>query len=277
MFKKKSKNPNRAMLKEGLLCEGGGLNADALAKLNKGGRINGSEAGSSFDGDRSSMRKSKSKLSDSTYIDGLENFKQHGDLFQDLTLRSFVDTNYDVINIIITYDSQNCIAIVNKKDEHFEVQGYSLTTYQQVFKKCFDGEYIKMNLIEQSDDGKTVAIAWQNNGKFKVNVIATDGTELDEFDVSAHLNLDDESKPITGFWEPLITSVFVPGDGGMDLFIVAYHRIKQQQYSFKYSYREKKVLSGTTVSEIKEQCTPINFPLKSFYSTVTNNCYTFYR
>ena len=29
--------------------------------------------------------------------------------------------------------------------------------------------------------------------------------------------------------------------------------------------------------EIKENCTQINFPLKSFYSPVTNNCYTFYR
>lgn len=89
--------------------------------------------------------------------------------------------------------------------------------------------------------------------------------------------LDAQSTPITGFWEPLITSVFIPGDGGQDLFITCYHRIQQKQYSFSYSYREKKVMSETTVMEIKENCTPINFPLKSFYSPVTNNVYTFYR
>lgn len=32
-----------------------------------------------------------------------------------------------------------------------------------------------MNLIEQSDDGKTVAIAYQDNGKFMVVVMTTDG------------------------------------------------------------------------------------------------------
>lgn len=177
-------------------------------------------------GSRGSIRKSKSRLSDSTHIAGLENFNKYGDLFQDLTLRTAVDTFHDVINVVITYDSQNCIAIVNKKDEHFEIQGVSLTTHQQVFKRCFNGEYIKMNLVEQSDDGKTIAIAYQDNGKFKVCVLTTLGEELDHFDVSEHLVLDDLSKPITGFWEPLITSSFIPGDGGMDLFIVVYHRIQ---------------------------------------------------
>jgi hypothetical protein len=217
-------------------------------------------------------------MSDSTHIAGLDNFNKYGDLFQDLTLRTAIDTVYDVINVVITYDSQTCVAIVNKKDEHFELQGYSLQTNLQKFKKCFDGTYIKMNLVEQTDDGKTIAVAYQDNGRFFVSVMNTDGQELDHFDVSAHLVIDDQSKPITGFWEPLITSVFIPGeDAGSDLFITAYHRIQRKQYNFTYSYRQKKVLSGTTVSEIKENCTTINFPLKSFYSPVTDNCYTFYR
>jgi hypothetical protein len=122
-----------------------------------------------------------------------------------------------------------------------------------------------------------VAIAYQDNGRFFVKVISTAGEELDHFDVSKHLVIDDQSKPITGFWEPLITSVFIPGEGGQDLFITAYHRTERKQYNFTYSFREKKVLSGTTVSEITKNCTLINFPLKSFYSAVTNNVYTFYR
>jgi hypothetical protein len=36
-----------------------------------------------------------------------------------------------------------------------------------------------MNLVEQSDDGKTIAIAYQDNGRFFVNVMKTDGEELD--------------------------------------------------------------------------------------------------
>ena len=81
-----------------------------------------------------------------------------------------------------------------------------------------------MNLVEQSDDGKVIAIAYQDNGRFFVDVMRTDGEQLDHFDVSAHLVIDEQSTPITGFWEPLITSVFIPGEGGQDLFITAYHR-----------------------------------------------------
>lgn len=170
--------------------EGGGLNAEALAALNKKNKgINHSDDGSAYESE-ASIRKSKSRLSDSTHIAGLENFNKYGDLFQDLTLRTAVDTVYDVINVIITYDSQSAIAIVNKKDEHFEVQGFSLVTQQPVFKKCYDGTYIKMNLVEQSDDGKTIAIAYQDNGHFYVNVMKTDGEEIDHFDVSAYLVID---------------------------------------------------------------------------------------
>jgi hypothetical protein len=121
MFKKQSKNPNKAMLKEGLLMEGGGLNAEALSQLNKGNKaINGSDAGSGYSGE-GTISRSKSRISNTTHIAGLDNFNKYGDLFQDLTLRTAIDTVYDVINLIITYDSMSCVAIVNKKDEHFEL------------------------------------------------------------------------------------------------------------------------------------------------------------
>ena len=69
------------MLKEGLLCEGGGLNAEALAKLNQGNKaINGSDGASGYSGE-GSVKKSKSRLSDQTHIVGLDNFNKFGDLF----------------------------------------------------------------------------------------------------------------------------------------------------------------------------------------------------
>jgi hypothetical protein len=118
------------MLKEGLLFEGGGLNANALAQLNQDNKaINGSDAASDYSRE-GSLRKSKSRMSDTTHIDGLENFKKYGDLFQDLTLRTAIDTEFDVINVIITYDSESILAIVNNKDEHFELQGYGLPSMQ---------------------------------------------------------------------------------------------------------------------------------------------------
>ena len=63
--------------------------------------------------------KTKSKLSDETYIEGLDQFSKYGELFQDLTLRTYVDTKMDVVQVIITYDSKKCVAIINDLDEHF--------------------------------------------------------------------------------------------------------------------------------------------------------------
>jgi hypothetical protein len=66
-----------------------------------------------------------------------------------------------------------------------------------------------MNLIEQSDDGKIFAIAYQDNGEFWVSIVTFEGNEIDKVNVSEILDLDNKSKGIPGFWEPMITCVFV--------------------------------------------------------------------
>ena len=73
--------------------------------------------------------------------------------------------------------------------------------------------------------------------------------------------------------EPLITTCFI---GVRKVFIQVYHRMERKQYHFIYSYEEKKVLSTIMVNEIKD-CSELNFPVKSFYSSITNCVYTFYR
>lgn len=143
----KKKSVKQALLED--QHEGGGLDAKALARL-----PNSKKYGEDEDevvkpamGSRRQSR-SKSRASDETRIDGLEQFDQYGDLFRDLTLRTFVDTELDVINVIITYDSKHCIAMVNDKDEHFELRGYDFATYDLKFTHHFKGRYIKMNQIE---------------------------------------------------------------------------------------------------------------------------------
>lgn len=190
-----------------------------------------------------------------------------------MTLRTWVDTELDVVNIIITYDSKHCIAIVNDKDEYFEVQGYDLNTFEPKFKSTFVGTYIKMNQIEQNKDGTIFAIAYQDNGKFGLKILNNRGTELDKIDLNKFLNIDDTSKPITGFWEPLVCACFIEGD---DLFVAVYHRLERIQYHFTYSFRQKKPLSTTTKTLI-EGCTQLNFPIKAFYSPVMKKCLVFYR
>jgi hypothetical protein len=65
-----------------------------------------------------------------------------------LTLRTWVDTDMDVVNVVISYDSKYAVAIVNDQDEHFEVKGYDLATFECSWVSKFKGVYIKMALID---------------------------------------------------------------------------------------------------------------------------------
>ena len=130
-----------------------------------------------------------------------------------------------------------------------------------------------MNNIEQNNAGDVFALSYQDNGKFYISLVDNKGEELDNFNISQKLFLDDGSKPITGFWEPLTTCCFIQND---DIFVQVYHREQRKQYHFTYSYKEKKMLSEPAIHEIPN-CTALNFPIKSFYSSITGNCHTFYR
>lgn len=48
-------------------------------------------------------------------------------------------------------------------------------------------------------------MAYQDNGVFFLLIIKDNGEELANLNVSNIVGLDDRSKPITGFYEPLIT------------------------------------------------------------------------
>ena len=91
-----------------------------------------------------------------------------------------------------------------------------------------------MNIIEQNLKGDTFAIAWQDDGHFRVSVIDNQGSLLDELDVTDIIGTDELSKPISGQNEPMITCTFIQND---DLFISAYHRREKKIYHFTYSFK----------------------------------------
>jgi hypothetical protein len=135
-----------------------------------------------------------------------------------------VNTKLDVVNMIIGYDSKLCLAIcANSEDTHFELQAYSLQTLQLVFKKEYDGEYLKMKEIDQNESGTVFVLPYSNNGKFFLSVVDSTGEELNMIDVNKFLGIDDRSKPITGFYEPLITTAILPNE---DIFVSVYHRFE---------------------------------------------------
>jgi hypothetical protein len=133
-----------------------------------------------------------------TEYTGLDQFNQSRETretFRNLTERYEMDTtDYEVINIAITYGSKYAIAIVkdsnNTETDHFEILGFSLNSFNKKWTRNIDGLYIKMKLIEQSDDGKTLAIGYQDDGVFHILLINADGEFIDDINVSKMLYLD---------------------------------------------------------------------------------------
>ena len=139
--------------------------------------------------------------------------------------------------MIIGYDSKLCLAIcANGDDTHFELQAYSLQTFKQVFKKEYDGKYLKMKEIDQNDSGTLFVLPYTDNGKFFISIVDNKGEELNNIIVNGIVKIDDRSKPVTGFYEPLITTAVLPNE---DIFVSVYHRYKMKQYHFIYKHKDK--------------------------------------
>jgi hypothetical protein len=85
--------------------------------------------------------------------------------------------------------------------------------------------------------------------------------------------MDQESKPIVGFYQPMLTACFVKDD---DLFLQGFHRLEGRHYMVLYSYKTRQFLQELQTVDLPET-TKLNFPLRSFYNSELDEVYTFYR
>ena len=111
-------------------------------------------------------------------------------------------------------------------------------------------------------------------GEYHVKFIDSQGECLDTLDISEVIeDLNDESVGIEGIYEPFITVVFLPdGNASINLF----HRMTKMHYSFNYDFQNKTKV-GDIITVKVESDTNKNFPVASFYSSVSKNVLTFYR
>lgn len=61
-----------------------------------------------------------------------------------------------------------------------------------------------------------------------------------------------------------------------DLVVQVFNRMDQKHFMFVYSWKDKQISSEIKSIDLKNT-TKSNFPIKSFYSNVHDEIYTFYR
>ena len=161
-------------------------------------------------------------------IVGLKQLEGHRNLFQGLVKRVKVctgkmdeegqpDPELSVINIIITYDSKHCVALTaDERQEVTQIQLYSLSTFDAVFHFEFTGTWVVMNEVEQNYAGDTLCVPYSDNGVLRLIIFNNQGEKLGNLKMNQIFGIDDESKPIVGFYQPMMTAAFIKND---DLFI----------------------------------------------------------
>lgn len=74
-----------------------------------------------------------------------------------------------------------------------------------------------------------MAICYQDNGIFYMCIADLNKLNIKTVKITDILHIDNKSKPLSGFWEPLITCAFIPSDQNdlvyNNLYINVYHRI----------------------------------------------------
>lgn len=145
--------------------------------------------------------------------------------------------------------------------------------HSQIFEIKFSGEYLKMNIVEQTDSGKTLAIIYQDYGSFFLKIFDNKGEIIDHLYLNEQLCIDPESLPVDGFHEPIATCCFKNDEV---IFIQVYHRFWQKSYHCSYNFIKREFISDVKIIQI-ENVTKTNFPIRSFYSKQNGEFYTFFR
>ena len=118
-----------------------------------------------------------------TEIKPNKRFKNYNDIFSGLTKMKNVITLYPIVSMMITYNSKSAITVTKKNDRTYFVKMYCLETYKMTFEEQIgDGvnSYIKLKEVEQNSDGTKFALAYLDDGYFKIRTFGTETRLLEE-------------------------------------------------------------------------------------------------
>ena len=183
---------------------------------------------------------------------GNPNFENYSELFQNLTLLTPVKTQYDILSVIITYDSSRVVTVTKENDVHCVIKQYNLHDNNKLtFEEHYYGTYLKMKEVEQNDKGNLFHVCYMDDGVFKIRIFNKDEpADKDDqnkgFNINEVLGLNNYTIPVAGFPDPYITSCFIDNDR---IFVNLFHNVELKHYQFIYSIKENAIVSPEIVTK----------------------------
>ena len=93
-------------------------------------------------------------------------FKEFAHLFENMTVETrFITDKKQVVNVIITNDASKILSLVYCTDEKYQILIYDAHKAYMIQSYDIIGQYLKANVIEQSDSSKRFAVAYNDDGQ----------------------------------------------------------------------------------------------------------------
>ena len=131
-----------------------------------------------------------------------------------------------------------------KSDREYWVKQHSLETYIDTFEEKVGGlpdSYIKLKEVEQNSAGNKFAIAYLDDGKFRIRIFGENNRETQEeidqseLDINKELGLNNHTMPINDFPDPFISCVFI--DDNL-IFVNLFHNATLTHHHFFYKFND---------------------------------------
>jgi hypothetical protein len=136
-----------------------------------------------------------------------------------------------------------------------------------------EGDYIKAFDVTQDLTGKTFCLPYFDSGHYKILMIDKDSLNYENIiDLNEKCKIDCNSVPSLNFPYTLMNLLFCSEN---HLFVNLFHTPTTSNYHFIYCMKEKIIISKIVGTQLN--CSPANFPCKSFYNKSMNQVFIFYR
>ena len=156
-----------------------------------------------------------------------------------------VVTKFELVSMIITYDSTKAITVTKQNNTTYFVKQYDLETYALTFEETISGRYIKLKEVEQSPDGKNFVICYNDDGQFYLRTFAKvtrteEEIKANEVDINKIVGINDYTMCNTDFPDPFMTTTFLADE--TKVFVNLFHNYSYTHYHFIYDMKSRAVV-----------------------------------
>ena len=87
-----------------------------------------------------------------------------------LTKRSYIDTQNDVISVIINNSNSLAIVVLKFSEKLYYVRLYPLEDSDNFYQHEIGGKHVRAKDVRQCDDGLLYCLPFLDNGVFKIQI-----------------------------------------------------------------------------------------------------------